>query len=254
MFELQHVTVGYGGAPVLQDLSFAVRPGQVTALVGPNGCGKTTLLKAMARQLPLAGGQILLQGRPLAAYGRKELARTVAFMPQTRPVPGITVRALVGHGRFPYLGFSRQMTVADRAAVEQAMQQTDVARWAGRDVRELSGGERQRVYLAMALAQGGAAILLDEPAAYLDVSAQFELLERLRALAAQGHAVVLVLHDLAQALQYSDRVAVLARGGLAAFDAPQALFAAGVLDKVFGVTLCRAPDGVYYPRRAAQRR
>ena len=96
--------------------------------------------------------------------------------------------------------------------------------------------------------------MLDEPAAYLDVSAQFELLERLRALAAQGHAVVLVLHDLAQALQYSDRVAVLAEGGLAAFDAPQALFAAGVLDKVFGVTLCRAPDGVYYPRRAAQRR
>ena len=96
--------------------------------------------------------------------------------------------------------------------------------------------------------------MLDEPAAYLDVSAQFELLERLRALAAQGHAVVLVLHDLAQALQYSDRVAVLAEGGLAAFDAPQALFAAGVLDKVFGVTLCRAPDGAYYPRRAAQRR
>ena len=117
-------------------------------------------------------------------------------------------------------------------------------------MRELSGGERQRVYLAMALAQGSAAILLDEPATYLDVSAQFELLERLRTLAAQGHAVVLVLHDLAQALQYSDRVAVLAGGGLAAFDTPQALFAAGVLDEVFGVTLRRTPEGAYYLCRA----
>ena len=170
-------------------------------------------------------------------------------MPQVRNIPEISVRGLVSHGRFPYLGLSRQMTSKDRAAVEQAMQSAGVARWADRDLRELSGGERQRVYVAMALAQGGDAILLDEPTTYLDVAAQFELLELLRKLADQGKTVVLVLHDLAQALQYSDRVAVLAEGKLAAFDAPQQLFEQKILDGIFGVTLCRAPEGTYYLRR-----
>lgn len=249
MFELQHAAVGYHADPVLQDISFTVQDGQITTLVGTNGCGKTTLLKAIARQLPLQEGQILLQGRPIQSYNRKEFARAAAFMPQVRNIPEITVRGLVSHGRFPYLGLSRQMTTKDRKAVEQAMQATGVAQWAERDLRELSGGERQRVYLAMALAQGGEAILLDEPTTYLDVAAQFELLELLRALADRGKTVLLVLHDLAQALQYSDRVAVLQEGKLVAFDTPSNLFGQKILDEVFRVTLCRAPEGTYYLRR-----
>lgn len=249
MFELQRVAVGYDENPLLQNISFAVQNGQITTLVGTNGCGKTTLLKAIARQLPLLEGKILLQGRSIQEYDRKEFARAAAFMPQVRNIPEITVRGLVSHGRFPYLGLSRQMTTKDRAAVEEAMQVTGVARWANRDLRELSGGERQRVYLAMALAQGGQTILLDEPTTYLDVAAQFELLELLRTLADQGKTVLLVLHDLAQALQYSDRVAVLSQGKLAAFDTPANLFEQKLLDGIFGVTLCRAPEGTYYLRR-----
>ena len=249
MFELQRVAVGYDEKPLLQNISFAVQNGQITTLVGTNGCGKTTLLKAIARQLPLLEGKILLQGRSIQEYDRKEFARAAAFMPQVRNIPEITVRGLVSHGRFPYLGLSRQMTTKDRAAVEEAMQVTGVARWANRDLRELSGGERQRVYLAMALAQGGQTILLDEPTTYLDVAAQFELLELLRTLADQGKTVLLVLHDLAQALQYSDRVAVLSQGKLAAFDTPPNLFEQKLLDGIFGVTLCRAPEGTYYLRR-----
>lgn len=249
MFELRHVAVGYAEKPILQDVSFSVQDGQITALVGTNGCGKTTLLKAIARQLPLQEGQILLQGKPIQQYDRKSFARAAAFMPQVRNIPEISVRGLVSHGRFPYLGLSRQMTAKDRSAVETAMQATGVARWAERDLRELSGGERQRVYLAMALAQGGDSILLDEPTTYLDVSAQFELLELLRTLAKQGKTVLLVLHDLAQALQYSDRVAVLAEGRLAAFDTPQQLFEQKILDRIFGVTICRALEGTYYLRR-----
>ena len=125
----------------------------------------------------------------------------------------------------------------------------DIPKEAERDLRELSGGERQRVYLAMALAQGGDTILLDEPTTYLDVSAQFELLELMRTLADQGKSLLLVLHDLAQALQYSDRVAVLSEGGLLAFDSPANLFEQKILDGVFGVTLCRDPEGTYYLRR-----
>lgn len=249
MFELRHASVGYDGTPILQDISFTAQDGQITALVGTNGCGKTTLLKAIARQLPLLNGQILLQGRPIQSYDRKAFARAAAFMPQVRNIPEISVRGLVSHGRFPYLGLSRQMTTRDRAAVEQAMEAAGVVQWAERDLRELSGGERQRVYLAMALAQGGDAILLDEPTTYLDVSAQFELLELLRTLADQGKTLLLVLHDLAQALQYSDRVAVVAEGRLLAFDSPANLFEQKILDQVFGVTLCRAPEGTYYLRR-----
>ena len=249
MFELQRVAVGYDEKPLLQNISFAVQNGQITTLVGTNGCGKTTLLKAIARQLPLLEGKILLQGRSIQEYDRKEFARAAAFMPQVRNIPEITVRGLVSHGRFPYLGLSRQMTTKDRAAVEEAMQVTGVARWANRDLREVSGGERERVYLAMALGQGGQTILLDEPSTYLDVAAQFELLELLRTLADQGKTVLLVLHDLAQALQYSDRVAVLSQGKLAAFDTPANLFEQKLLDGIFGVTLCRAPEGTYYLRR-----
>ena len=121
---------------------------------GPTGCGKTTLLKAIVRQLPLQQGQILLQGRSIQSFDRKEFARAAAFVPQVRNIPEITVRGFVSHGRFPYLGLSRQMTTKDRTAVEKAMQATGVARWADRDLRELSGGERQRVYLAMAPGTG----------------------------------------------------------------------------------------------------
>ena len=121
MIELQHVSAGYGAQDVVRDVSFAAPNGQLTALIGPNGSGKTTLLRAMTRTLPCRSGNILLDDRSIASYGRKEFARTAAFMPQSRPVPGITVRALVAHGRFPYLGFSRRMTAQDTAAVEQAM-------------------------------------------------------------------------------------------------------------------------------------
>lgn len=249
MFELRHVSVGYDAVPVLRDVSFTAQDGQITTLVGTNGCGKTTLLKAIARQLPLQNGEILLQGRSIQDYTRREFARCAAFMPQVRNIPEITVRGLVSHGRFPYLGLSRQMTARDRDAVEQAMSAVGVQHWAQRDLRELSGGERQRVYLAMALAQGGDAILLDEPTTYLDVAAQFELLELLRKLAGQGKTLLLVLHDLAQALQYSDRVAVLSQGELSAFDTPAKLFETKLLDRIFGVKLCRAPEGTYYLRR-----
>ena len=249
MLELQHVSVGYS-TPILQDITFAAEPGKLTALVGRNGCGKTTLLRAMARQQPLQTGSILLDGRSLQRYERKELARSLSFLPQVRTTPEITVRSLVEHGRFPYLGFSRRMAPQDHAAVALAMEQAGVSAWSETYLRELSGGQRQRVYLAMALAQGGQTLLLDEPMTYLDEAAQFRLLELLRSLAAQGKTIVLVLHDLAQALQYCDAIAVLHQEHLAAFDAPAALYAQRTLDDVFGVTLCQANDGTYYTRAA----
>ena len=246
LLRYEHVDIAYLGQPAVEDVSFSLSSGEILGIVGESGSGKTTLLRAMTRTLPCRSGNILLDDRSIASYGRKEFARTAAFMPQSRPVPGITVRALVAHGRFPYLGFSRRMTAQDTAAVEQAMRRTGTLDWANRDVRALSGGERQRVYLAMALAQGGTTILLDEPGAFLDVRAQFELLDLLRSVAAGGKAVVLVMHELPQAMQYADRIALLGGGRLLGCDTSAALAATGAVDRVFGVRLCRAPDGVWY--------
>ena len=246
MLELRGITAGYGGTPVLREVSFTVPKGSLTALIGPNGCGKTTLLRAAARQLPLLAGEILLDGRPVSSYGRTEFARKAAFMPQVRSVPAITAGALVAHGRFPHLGFSRRLRPEDRAAVQAAMEATGVADWANRDLRALSGGERQRVYLAMALAQDTDLILLDEPTTYLDPGRQFELLDLIASLPGRGKTVVMVLHDLSHALRYSTQLLLLEQGQLVQRGTPEELYAGGQLDRVFGIRSRRAPDGSYY--------
>ena len=246
MIEFRHVTAGYGDTPVLKDISLTIPQGSLTALVGPNGCGKTTLLRAAVRQLPLQSGEILLGGRSIADYERKEFARHVAFMPQVRSIPAISVQALVSHGRFPYLGLSRRMRPEDRDAVRKAMEDTGVSEWAHRDLRALSGGERQRVYIAMALAQDTDIVFLDEPTTYLDLSRQFELLELIRSLRHHGKTVVIVLHDLAHALRYSDHMILMEQGRIAACGAPQELFVSGELARVFGVQAHQAADGFYF--------
>ena len=246
MLELRGIAAGYGGTPVLREVSFTVPKGSLTALIGPNGCGKTTLLRAAARQLPLLAGEILLDGRPVSSYGRTEFARKAAFMPQVRSVPAITAGALVAHGRFPHLGFSRRLRPEDRAAVQAAMEATGVADWANRDLRALSGGERQRVYLAMALAQDTDLILLDEPTTYLDPGRQFELLDLIASLPGRGKTVVMVLHDLSHALRYSTQLLLLEQGRLVQRGTPEELYAGGQLDRVFGIRSRRAPDGYYY--------
>ena len=246
MLELRGIAAGYGGTPVLREVSFTVPKGSLTALIGPNGCGKTTLLRAAARQLPLLAGEILLDGRPVSSYGRTEFARKAAFMPQVRSVPAITAGALVAHGRFPHLGFSRRLRPEDRAAVQAAMEATGVADWANRDLRALSGGERQRVYLAMALAQDTDLILLDEPTTYLDPGRQFELLDLIASLPGRGKTVVMVLHDLSHALRYSSQLLLLDRGRTVLCAPPEELFESGELERVFGVRAHRAGADYYF--------
>lgn len=246
MLEFCHVSAGYGGGAVVEEISFTAAKGEITTLAGPNGCGKTTLLRTAVRQMSPLAGEVRLAGRPLGDYGRMELARTAALMPQVREIPAITVRALVSHGRFPYLGLSRRMRTEDQEAVERAMEETDVAKWAGRDIRALSGGERQRVYLAMALAQDTDLLILDEPTTYLDIGCQFALLERIQAVNRRGKTVVMVLHDLSHALRYSHRVALLDQGRLVCCAAPEELLRSGELDRVFRVRTCQAGEGVYF--------
>ena len=233
--ELREVTAGYGGADVVKGISLRFQPGEVTVLAGPNGCGKSTLLRAAARLLPLSGGQVLVDGADTAGWSSRTFARQAALLPQSRPMPEITVEALVLHGRFPYLGYPRRYSREDREAARQAMERTGVAGLEGVPMAHLSGGQRQKVYLAMALAQDTQVLLLDEPTTFLDIAHQLELAETARTLAEEGKAVVMVLHDLNLALSCAHRVAVLEEGQLRRVGAPEEIYASGVLEKVFQV-------------------
>ncbi len=240
ILSLRGLSGGYHGEAVLHDLTLDFPRGEVTALAGPNGCGKSTLLRLCARLLPPMAGEILLEGRPLGQFPRKELAKRVSLLPQDRPASGITVYSLVSHGRFPYLGYPRRMTQKDKDKVEEAMELTQSGEYRRRVVSELSGGQRQRVYFAMVLAQDTPLVLLDEPATFLDLRHQLELMELIRLLRDRGKTVVAVLHDLPQALEWADHLVVLEGGRLADQGLPGEVFDRGSLDRVFGVRGHRA--------------
>lgn len=237
--ELRQLRAGYGEHMVLDGVDLALRPGEVLALLGPNGSGKSTLIRAALGLLPLAGGQVLIDGADAAALSPRQRAQKAAYLPQTRPVPNITALRMVLHGRFPHLPYPRRFRQEDYAAAMAALEQADAACLARRPMPELSGGQRQRVYLAMALAQDAPTLFLDEPTAFLDVSHQLEVGRLAGQLARQGKAVVLVLHDLPLALSTADRLAVLKGGRLLAVDGPEALCADGILNSVFGIELGR---------------
>lgn len=239
MIEVQDLSAGYGGRQVLRQVSLAFPPGRVTVLLGPNGCGKSTLVKTALGLLPRLGGHVWLDGAELATLTPRQVAQRAAYLSQSRNVPSITARRMVLHGRFPHLDYPRRYRPQDHAAVEQALAWADAADLADRPMQTLSGGQRQKVYLAMALAQDTAAVFLDEPTTYLDVGHQLEVMSVARRLADAGKAVVLVLHDLGLAMRTADSVAVLAEGGLCRTGPPEEIFAAGVLDRVFGVSVRR---------------
>lgn len=247
MLEIRNLSAGYPGRPVLRGISLAIPQSAVTVIVGPNGCGKSTFLKAIAGLVP-ATGTVSLDGLALLALDRRELAKKVAFLPQSRQIPEITAKNLVLHGRFPYLSYPRRYRKGDLAMAEAAMEKMGIAELVDRNVATLSGGQRQKAYIAMALAQDTPVVLLDEPNSFLDMAHQLQLMRHARALAEEGKTVVLVLHDLSMALECADSVAVFLEGGCLIQGRPEEVFLSGSLDRAFGIRVQRVqtPDGWKY--------
>jgi iron complex transport system ATP-binding protein len=242
---VESATIGYDKRVISRELSVAVPDESFTVIVGPNACGKSTLLRGLSRLLKPSAGQVVLDGADINSFKTKEVARRVGLLPQTSIAPdGITVADLVARGRYPYQGLIRQWTEADERAVLRAMDATAVTDLSGRLVDELSGGQRQRVWVAMALAQHTSILLLDEPTTFLDIAHQVELMELFSDLHHVGHTLVAVLHDLNHAARYGTHLIAMKDGQVVAEGTPDQIVTAELVEEVFGLRCLVVPDPV----------
>lgn len=228
------ITLAYGPRTIVDDLSFAVPDGEFTVIIGPNACGKSTLLRALGRMLAPTAGQVVLDGADIQRLPTKEVARTIGLLPQSPVAPdAITVADLVARGRYPHQRMLRQWSSADEDAVVDALREVDMLHAAERYVDELSGGQRQRVWIAMTLAQQTPVILLDEPTTYLDISHQIDVLDLCARLHESGRTLVAVLHDLNLAARYATHMVALRDGRIIAQGSPNEVVTPDLLREVF---------------------
>ncbi|MDL9938970.1 ABC transporter ATP-binding protein [Gordonia sp. ABSL1-1] len=237
------VTLGYDGAMISQDLTVEIPDNQFTVIIGPNACGKSTLLRALSRLLTPKHGTVVLDGKAITDYSAKEVARRLGLLPQSSIAPeDIRVAELVSRGRYPHQRFLRQWSHNDERVVAEAMAATGIEHLAGDRVDSLSGGQRQRVWVAMVLAQETPLILLDEPTTFLDIAFQIELLDLCRSLNRdQGRTVVAVLHDLNQSCRYADHIIAMSEGRIVAEGPPAEVVTEELVADVFGLD-CRIID------------
>ena len=239
MLRLNDVCAGYGGKDVLQNISLQIPAGKITVLSGANGCGKSTLLKTLAGMIPKSSGEIQIDGKFLETYRQGELAKKIAYLPQSRNIPEITIFRMVLHGRFPYLSYPRRYGKKDMGIAGKALRQVGLEAYAEKPLSQLSGGMQQKVYIAMALAQDTPVILMDEPTSFLDISYQVKLMEMARELADMGKTVILVLHDLSLALRTADQMVLMEQGKICKTGTPEEVFQSGMLEQVFRLKVKR---------------
>jgi iron complex transport system ATP-binding protein len=237
------LTLAYGREAVVHDLTIAIPEGHITALVGPNACGKSTLLRGLARLLAPRSGGVVLDGQDIHRLSSREVAMRLGLLPQSPVAPeGLTVEELVGRGRYPHQRWFRQWSTDDEAAVERALELTGTAEIRHRPVDELSGGQRQRAWIAMALAQETPLLFLDEPTTYLDLAHQVEVLDLLHRLnVEEGRTIVLVIHDLNLACRYADHLVAMCAGRIRVVGRPTDIVSAEMVADIFGVD-CRVLD------------
>jgi iron complex transport system ATP-binding protein len=244
--ETQHLTLGYAGTPIIQDLYLGIPSEKITTLVGPNGCGKSTLLRGLARLLKPHRGAVYLDGTDIAKRSTKAVAKRLGILPQSPIAPeGLTVRDLVAQGRYPHQNWLQQWSKEDETMVNWALDLSGMTELAERPLDHLSGGQRQRAWVAMALAQNTEILLLDEPTTFLDLAHQIEILDLLTELnEMQRRTIVMVLHDLNQAARYADHLVVIEQGQIYDQGTPEQVMTQTMVAKVFGVESRIVPDPV----------
>ena len=234
---VKQLSVTLGNRHILHDISVSIPMGKVTTLIGPNGCGKSTLLRTMIGYISSPSECVTIFDKPLSSYSQNKLARQMAFLPQVPNMPkDMTVEELVYCGRYPYQNWWKNTAKEDREIVDYALSITKTDHLRHQLIPSLSGGERQRVLIAMALAQEPKLLVLDEPTTYLDINHQLEIMELLKRLnKEQGLTVLMVLHDLTQAVQYSDYMAVIKSGHLIAAGNTKDITSDSLFKEVFSV-------------------
>lgn len=239
----ESLAAGYQDRSVLQNLDLQIPEGSFTVIMGPNACGKSTLLRSLARLLRPSSGQVTLDGEAISGLPTKQLARTIGLLPQSSTAPeGISVADLVSRGRHPHQSLLKRWGREDETAVREALAATGMTELAARAVDELSGGQRQRAWIAMALAQQTPLLLLDEPTTYLDIAHQIEVLELCTRLQREGRTLVAVLHDLNQALRYATHVVAMSEGEILAQGSPEEIATEKLMRETFGINARIIPD------------
>ncbi|ATF16244.1 ABC transporter ATP-binding protein [Brevibacillus sp. HB1.4B] len=233
----QKLDIGYGELSIVKDLNISIPSGKITALVGANGSGKSTILKTLARIMKPTGGQVFLDGKSIHQQSTKEVAKQLAILPQNPTAPdGLTVSELVTYGRFPHQKGFGSLTKEDKEIISWAISMTGMSDFHDRPVDQLSGGQRQRAWIAMALAQGTDILFLDEPTTFLDMAHQLEVLKLLQKLNdEENRTIVMVVHDLNHATRYAQHMVAISRGTVVAEGSPAEVMTPEMLRKVFNI-------------------
>ena len=240
MVEIKNVTVSLSETTIVKDLSMNIKKSEFVCIIGPNGCGKSTLIKALSGINKIQSGEIYIDGKNKKEIKRKEFAKKVAFLMQFNNMPsGMTAREVIQFGRHPYISAFKGLNKRDYEIVDWAIEQTDTSSLLEKDIAMLSGGEKQRVFLAMALAQEPEILVLDEPTNHLDLKYQYDLLNLIKKINKENNiTVICVLHDINQALRYSDKVYIMKNGRLIKSGKPTHCITADVIDEVYGIKSC----------------
>lgn len=247
MIEIRKLNAGYEDNRILQIDSMSFREGEITGIVGLNGSGKSTLIKSIIG-LTAWTGEILVDGKNAAGLRPRDRAKLISYLPQVNPNGTMDVKTLVSHGRFPYMGFSKVLGARDVELIENAIRLCDL--WKKKDsiLSEISGGERQRAYLAMVIAQNTKMLLLDEPASYMDIKHQIEVMEVLKNLREQGRGILVTSHDLPQSFTVCDKIYLMEKGHVVVCGTPEELICRqGLIQQVMDVELQKdlSPDSLY---------
>ncbi|MCL1948459.1 MAG: ABC transporter ATP-binding protein [Turicibacter sp.] len=249
MLKINNLTAGYGGTAAFSSLSFEIETGKVTTIIGPNGCGKSTLLKSLSRIIAPMSGEIFLSGQNFKKLKPKHLAQKISLLSQHHQAPDdLTVQELVKFGRLPHKKWFESMNAEDEAKIQWAMEQTGVLELKDLSLGMLSGGQRQRAYIAQALCQDPEILLLDEPTTFLDITFQLEVMELVQRLNQElGLTVIMVLHDLNQAIKYSHQLLVMKKGKLIAHGNPYEVAQSQLIRQVYAIENVIEPDPLSRP-------